>query len=228
MVLIFIQMDLYNLYDSLSFSFFKFLFYPFISALLFIFPYLKPVIYLVFTNFHRTSRLCHSAFDAVPLSKRHFSHTSMHPLTDTSTCCLNWLGPIQWERQLSFFLCVIRVLCISSWMLGPKFISLHSQNNSSFLAGNNFKMSFAERLHPLSQGKNSTRTCAFTVQECLSHCIWFKWFVVSGLYLYCSSSFYLQNIGQAFLSLHPVFYLPFSVWPETGIVCCCEICRSFL
>lgn len=125
-----------------------------------------------------------------------------------------------WERQLSFFLCGIRVLCISSWMLGPKFISLHSQKNSSFLAGSNFKMSFKGDFIHLPKEKITTGTCAFTLQECHSHSIWFKWFVVSRLYLYCSSSFYIYGKYWTSLSLTAsrILHITLSL-PEIGIVC---------
>lgn len=113
---------------------------------------------------------------------------------------LDWLGLLWWERQFPFLPRVIGVLYISSWRLDPKFVSLHSQKNSFFLAGNNFKISFAEWLHPLSQGK-STGPCAFRLQESLSHFIWFKWFVVSRLYLHCSSSFYIYAKYQTSLSI---------------------------
>lgn len=138
-----------------------------------------------------------------------FTHIcALHPLTDLSPAPgVDW-GSFDERGQLLFLLCVIRVVCFSSRMLGPKFITLHSQKNSSFSVGNNFKMLFAEQLHPLSEGKNTMGTYAFTLQEC--HSIWFKWFVVSRLYLHCYSSFHIvQNIGQTCISLYPDFYIPF-------------------
>lgn len=65
-------------------------------------------------------------------------------------------------------------------------------NNSSLSAGNNFIMSFAEWLHPLSQAKNTISICASTLHKCLSHHLWIKWFLIFRLYVYCSSSFYIH------------------------------------
>lgn len=146
----------------------------------------------VFDQFPQCQKVMPFVFDAFSFSKWHFSHTSVHYIPLLIYHLFPELtGALLMREGISYSFFVLLVVCFSSRMLGPKFITLHSQKKkSSFLVGNNLKMLFAEWLHPLSGGKNTTGTYAFTLPEC--HSIWLKWFVVCRLYLYCCSSFYIR------------------------------------
>lgn len=193
----FICMDLYNLFVPLWF------FQSFIPSYLrcSLVPYLTHAIYLQlllnfcywrvvgFLPFSTAPEGCACLYQEMVLFALFYT---LHYLTNIPICSFSWLSLIQWERQLSFHpLCYDSALYqfMNSW--NQIYISAIS-NNSSLSAGNNFIMSFAEWLHPLSQAKNTISICASTLHKCLSHHLWIKWFLIFRLYVYCSSSFYIH------------------------------------
>lgn len=133
MDLIFICMDLYNLFVPLWF-FFSFI-PSYLHCSLYFHIWHMPFIYNFCSIFVIEELWCfyhflqHQKVVPVSITKWHFSHSLIHYIIlpiYLSVPSVYW-GSFNERGSSHSILCVMIVLCINSWMLGTKFISLQSQ-----------------------------------------------------------------------------------------------------